>query len=108
MAATTLAEAIGQSNQIRPSTVFTTADPAQAVNLRTESDNPHATVEAVSIPAVLQQTVERFPEVVALRYKNDGEDAWQSVTFRCVIETFSKHKHFLKCVETVFVSDNTR
>lgn len=74
-----LAEAIALSSQVRPSTVFTTADQTQAVQIRVAEIN---NTTPISIPDQFLQTVEQFPELVALKYKNDGEDGWQSVTYR--------------------------
>lgn len=78
-ASSTLEGIIRETNKSKPSDIYVTADRTSAVKLRIGTDGISA-VEPISVPGLLSATVERFPDSVALCYKDDG--AWQSVTFR--------------------------
>lgn len=77
----TLDDIIKKTNTSKPSDIYVTADRTSAVKLRIGNDGISA-IEAVSVPGLLKSTVEKFPDSVALCYKDASNDAWKSVTFR--------------------------
>lgn len=98
----TLADALTASSQTRPSTVYTTTDRTAAVQLRSEQiaaeaaaandaiTAENARIEPVAIPALLNRTVQEFPDTVALRFQEASAGAsaaneWKTVTFKYVI-----------------------
>lgn len=70
------------SNKEKPTDVWVTSDRKQAVKLRIGKGKNDG-IEALSIPANFNRTVEKYGHVVAMKYKKGGSD-WQSVTYRSV------------------------
>lgn len=71
---------IKETNQVKPSDVYITADRTQAVKLRIGTEGISA-AEPLSVPGLLSQTAELYPDQVALCHKDDA-DNWQSITYR--------------------------
>ncbi|XP_030376838.1 very long-chain-fatty-acid--CoA ligase bubblegum [Scaptodrosophila lebanonensis] len=67
-------------NRLRPSDVYRTVDPTQAVKIRMQKEGLGAE-EPISIPGLLKRTVNNYPDYPALRTKN-GKNGYHTVTFR--------------------------
>lgn len=68
------------TNTEKATDVWITSDRKQAVKLRI-GKGVNDSIEAKSIPENFNRTVEKFGNVVAMKYKKGGSD-WQSVTYR--------------------------
>lgn len=68
------------TNKEKPTDVWVTSDRKQAVKLRI-GKGKNESIEALSIPTNFARTVEKFGNVVAMKYKK-GSSEWQSVTYR--------------------------
>lgn len=70
------------TNKEKSTDVWITSDREQAVKLRIGKGG-NDSIEALSIPANFERTVEKYGDVVAMKYKKGSPD-WQSVTYRSV------------------------
>lgn len=72
------------TNKEKPTDVWITSDRQQAVKLRIGKGGKDG-IEALSITTNFSRTVEKYGDVVAMKYKKGTPD-WQSVTYRSVAE----------------------
>lgn len=64
---------------MRPATDYWTSKRDDSVKLRIGSDGISAN-EPLTLPYVLYRTATNYPDVAALKYKND-DNAWETVTY---------------------------
>lgn len=75
------------SNKEKATDVWVTSDRKEAVKLRIGKGQNDG-IEALSIPANFARTVEKYGDVVAMKYKKGSSD-WESVTYRFVVKRAS-------------------
>ncbi len=68
------------TNNEKPTDLWITSDRKQAVKLRIGKGGNDG-IEALSIPANFARTVDKYGDVIAMKYKKGSPD-WQSVTYR--------------------------
>lgn len=78
----TMDEIIKETNNQKASDVFTTSDRTKPVKIRMGTEGI-AAAEPLSVPGLLEQTAIKYPDTVALRFK-DSLGEWQSVTYRFI------------------------
>lgn len=68
-------------NQIRPTENIRTSDPAGCVKIKIpETGTALETMDPISVPGLLYNTVQEFPNAVALAQKINGN--WEKITYR--------------------------
>lgn len=83
------------TSKIRPATSYTTTKYDEGVRIRMGNEGP-AAVDPVTLPHILYRTTKNYPDVAALKYK-DEDNVWQTVTYSQYRENVLKTaKTFIK------------
>lgn len=69
-------------NRLRPSEVYRTTNPEEAVKIRMQKEGLGAE-EPLSVPGLLKRTVNNYGDYPALRTKN-GKNGYNTVTYKWV------------------------
>lgn len=61
---------------------FRVIDPQATVDILIDSGQPVTLTEPVTIQELFKNTSERFPDQIALKYKNRATRNWDSITYK--------------------------
>lgn len=67
---------------IKESSEFRVADPLKPVQILRDPNDRTASIEPITVPALLKRTAENYPNNVALMYKDDVTKEWKGINYR--------------------------
>jgi long-subunit acyl-CoA synthetase (AMP-forming) len=71
-----------KSSALKESKEFRVTDPTQPIKILRDSNDRTASVEPISVPALMKRTAENYPNNNALMYKDEVSKEWKGITYK--------------------------
>lgn len=69
-------------NQLSAAAEFRVVDPSKPVRILSEPNGKHASMEPITIPALMKRTVANYGSHTALMYKDVVTKGWNGITYK--------------------------
>jgi long-subunit acyl-CoA synthetase (AMP-forming) len=82
---------------IKETTEFRVTDPKKPVRIHRDPNDRTASVDPITVPALMKRTAENYPNSTALMYKDDVSKEWKGINYKEYRERVEKTaKVFIK------------
>ena len=73
---------MSRSAVLKESEDFHVADPAKPVKIRRDTSNRTASIDPITVPALMKRTAENYGSTKALMYKDEITKQWKEITYK--------------------------
>ena len=73
---------MSRSAILKESEDFYVADPAKPVKIRRNNNNRSASIDPITVPALMKRTAENYGSTKALMFKDEITKLWNAITYK--------------------------